>query len=700
MTFGTPVPITAGTTYVASYYAPAGHYAGDSQFFAASDYRSPPLTAPGGTSAVLNGVYADGHGFPSQSYKNTNYWVDVLYSRDDTTPPSIATTSPLAGASSVASTVKPSATFVGTVDPATVNLTLKDASNNSVVGTSTFDAASRTARFTPSAALTKGASYTATITASSAAGTPMPAPYSWSFTISQTDPLPGICPCSVWPDSATPAVASASDTGSVQLGVKFTADVDGSVTGVRFFKGTLNVGTHTGSLWSAAGAQLATVTFSNETTSGWQTAYFTSPVDITAGTTYIVSYAAPNGGYAVTSGGLSAAVDSPPLHTIAGGSVYTYGSGAPLTSSSDNYWVDLVFMANDAAPAVASTSPADSSTNVNIASAVSATLSGHVQSGTAKLVVKDPAGTTVAGAATFDAASNTVTFSPTSALSAGTTYTATVSGATALSGFVMSPYTWQFTTAGTTCPCTLFGTTQVPGTTDSGDGGSVELGVSFTAAVDGQVTGVRFYKSSLNIGTHVGNLWSASGQLLATGMFTGESASGWQTLTFPAPVAISAGTTYVASYYAPNGHYAASGQFFAGGYSNGLLQASSANGLYRYGSASGFPTDSYGATNYWVDPIFNTGTPPDVTPPTVSATSPISGATSQPASTNVRATFSEPIDSSTVSFTVKTGAGVTVGGSTATTTRHAPSPSPRPQPWREASRTTRRSRPRTCRGTP
>ena len=38
-------------------------------------------------------------------------------------------------------------------------------------------------------------------------------------------------------------------------------------------------------------------------------------------------------------------------------------------------------------------------------------------------------------------------------------------------------------------------------------------------------------------------------------MFTGESASGWQTVTFAAPVAVTAGTTYVASYYAPVGHY-------------------------------------------------------------------------------------------------------------------------------------------------
>ena len=60
----------------------------------------------------------------------------------------------------------------------------------------------------------------------------------------------------------------------------------------------------------------------------------------------------------------------------------------------------------------------------------------------------------------------------------------------------------------------------MPATVDGGDGGAVELGVSFSSSVTGQVTGVRFYKSVLNTGTHVGNLWSASGELLATGTFT------------------------------------------------------------------------------------------------------------------------------------------------------------------------------------
>ena len=78
----------------------------------------------------------------------------------------------------------------------------------------------------------------------------------------------------------------------------------------------------------------------------------------------------------------------------------------------------------------------------------------------------------------------------------------------------------------------------------------------FKADLDGTITAVRFYKGTTNTGTHIGNLWSANGTLLARGTFSGETASGWQQLNFATPVDITAGTTYVASYYAPSGHYA------------------------------------------------------------------------------------------------------------------------------------------------
>jgi hypothetical protein len=99
--------------------------------------------------------------------------------------------------------------------------------------------------------------------------------------------------------------------------------------------------------------------------------------------------------------------------------------------------------------------------------------------------------------------------------------------------------------------------------TDAGPDSPVELGVKFTANVNGTISGIRFYKSSANTGTHVGNLWTSTGTLLATAIFSNETASGWQQVNFPTPVAITANTTYVASYHTSVGHYSADQTFFA-----------------------------------------------------------------------------------------------------------------------------------------
>ena len=79
-------------------------------------------------------------------------------------------------------------------------------------------------------------------------------------------------------NSSAPAKPSTTDTSSVELGLKFRSDVAGYVTAVRFYKGANNIGTHIGDLWTNQGTKLATVTFTNETASGWQQANFPSPI--------------------------------------------------------------------------------------------------------------------------------------------------------------------------------------------------------------------------------------------------------------------------------------------------------------------------------------------------------------------------------------------------------------------------------------
>ena len=122
------------------------------------------------------------------------------------------------------------------------------------------------------------------------------APLSWQFTTSNPSG-----PGQSLFGSLLPAVPAATgDTSSVELGTAFSVSAAGNATGVRFYKGAGNTGTHVGSLWTAAGERLAQVTFTNETATGWQTAPLPAPVALEPGQGYVVSYLAPNGNYAYT----------------------------------------------------------------------------------------------------------------------------------------------------------------------------------------------------------------------------------------------------------------------------------------------------------------------------------------------------------------------------------------------------------------
>ena len=144
-------------------------------------------------------------------------------------------------------------------------------------------------------------------------------------------------------------------------------------------------------------------------------------------------------------------------------------------------------------------------------------------------------------------------------------------------------------------------TNSTPIVQDAGAGPGVELGMRFISTVAGTITAIRFYKAASNIGTHVGSLWSSTGTLLGSVQFAGETASGWQQMTLPTPVAILANNPYVVSYYAPLSHFA-SDQNYTWPVNSPPLQASGS--VYVYGPGGVFPTQNYNSTNYWVDVIF------------------------------------------------------------------------------------------------
>ena len=103
------------------------------------------------------------------------------------------------------------------------------------------------------------------------------------------------------------------------------------------------------------------------------------------------------------------------------------------------------------------------------------------------------------------------------------------------------------------------GTTRVvpAGDPNQNDGQPLELGVKFRAATDGFVTALRFYKGALE---HRARTSGTSGRAAARCSprrpSRARAPSGWQQVALAVPVAVTAGTTYVASYHSSAGYYA------------------------------------------------------------------------------------------------------------------------------------------------
>ncbi|MBS0394369.1 MAG: DUF4082 domain-containing protein, partial [Proteobacteria bacterium] len=503
----------------------------------------------------------------------------------------------------------------------------------------------------------------------------------------------------IWPAGTTPGLADAGADNPVELGVKFTSDVPGAISGIRFYKSVNNTGPHVANLWSASGTLLASASFTAESASGWQQVNFATPVTIAANTTYVASYHSTIGHYSADSNYfVGNGADNPPLHALSnaagnGDGVYVYGSTSAFPSASNNstnFWVDVAFQ-----PSVTLTSlqitPANPTVGIGSTVALVATgtysdgstqnFTGQAHWSSSNSALVSVSGTGVltgvaSGTATITASVGSVTATtqataaivplsvtstslPTAAQNAGYTgpalaatggtppYTWTVIGGLpagltlgsstgVISGMPTVAGTFSITVQATdsaTTPATASGAvtlvvspagatafpvTAVPALPDAGADSPVELGVKFRTDVTGTVTGIRFYKSAANAGTHVGNLWSITGTLLATGTFANESASGWQELVFTTPVTIAANTDYVASYHVNAGHYAADINYFSGkGVDSPPVHlladgVDGPNGVFVYGAGSAFPTSTNKAANYWVDVAFQRAAPSSI----------------------------------------------------------------------------------------
>ncbi|MDP1901865.1 MAG: ice-binding family protein [Rubrivivax sp.] len=228
-----------------------------------------------------------------------------------------------------------------------------------------------------------------------------------------------------------------------------------------------------------------------------------------------------------------------------------------------------------------------------------------------------PTGTPVSAGVAYDATSRTATLTPAATLPASTTCVATVSTAALDSlGFAMTaPYAWSFVTAqaialDTTRPTVTFG---VPAAAATGVATNTRISATFSEALAAaSVTGTTFTVFNDTAGVAVAGTVSYSATTrtatFAPTAVTGLAASATHTAT------LGAGITDVA------------GNALAG--NTAVLPAAGAQ--------------------VW---SFTTGATADTTAPTITAINPADGSTGACLGTVVSATFSEPVDTATLTAT-------------------------------------------------
>ncbi|MDK4724796.1 DUF4082 domain-containing protein [Rhizobium phaseoli] len=599
--FSSPIQIAADTTYVASYHS-NGFYSVTGNYFS-DPYGSGALKAVDGGGVFAYGTTAGT--FPGQSPgTGTNYWVDVVFDAGPNSAP-VATDDTGLVITSNDTVVISIASLVGNdTDPNADALTIS-AVGNAVNGTVTLNKQNRTVIFTPTNNYSGPASFTYTLS-DGRGGTDQG---SVSLTVN-----PGPTGETLFTSSEGPAGGSFNDGQPMELGMKFVASSSGLITGIRYYKASGDTGPHTGSLWTADGTLVATVSFADSgSVNGWQTATFANAVHIAAGTTYVASYST-TGSYVATANYFTSAHTNGALTALAGSNgVYTVGSSAFPTASyqSTNYWVDVVYnkSTGNAAPVAANDNGYTTYSNTALSIAAASLLANDTDADGDPLSITGVNGA-VNGTVTFNSQTKSVTFTPTAGYTGAASFSYSISDG--LGGTASATVSLTVGTppgGGTTS--SLFTPADTSGVAAANDANSVELGVKFIASASGQITGLAYFRSAQDAGTHVGSLWTASGQLLAQATFINETAGGWQTVSFTQPINVTAGTTYVASYHS-NGFYSATANYFTTDHTSGALTApassvSGGNGVYAYGTGSLFPTASYNATNYWVDVLYKQG---------------------------------------------------------------------------------------------
>jgi PKD repeat protein len=422
-------------------------------------------------------------------------------------------------------------------------------------------------------------------------------------------------------DTPVAAFNTSSASGTAPLAITFTNTSTCPATcsyAWTFGDGTTSTAASPSKTYNAAGTY--TVTLKVTGSSATATNSISKTITVTAATTAPVAAFTPS----TTSGVAPLAITFTNTSTCPATCSYawTFGDGTTSTAASPSktyntagtYTVTLKVTGSSA---TATNSISKTITVSAAATAPVAAFTPSTTSGVAPVAVtftNNSTGTIASYAWSFGDGTTSTAASPSKTYNSAGTYTVTLkvtgnssslSSSASKTIVVTAPSSSTSTTAQS-----LWSSTATPANLSAQDTEPATLAVKFKANKAGYISGIKFYKGPSNSGTHIGALWSSAGKLLASATFTNETTSGWQTVKFTTPVAITGGSVYIASYFAPNGGYSFDPQYFASaGRKNGALYAlrngeSGPNGVYARESKLAFPTLTYNPANYWVDVVF------------------------------------------------------------------------------------------------
>lgn len=156
----------------------------------------------------------------------------------------------------------------------------------------------------------------------------------------------GLSPATAAPSTnllgnAKPQNESWSDSDPITVGLRLEVKQSGTISAIRFYKGSQTNGTFVGAIYSSSGSRLAQATFPALSGSGWREMAFPQPVEVQRGQTVTAAVFMPRGRYAA-SPNFSWPVETDALRGTAG--VYRYGSALTFPDRvhrATNYFIDV-----------------------------------------------------------------------------------------------------------------------------------------------------------------------------------------------------------------------------------------------------------------------------------------------------------------------------------------------------------------------